>query len=197
MSLDESTKHPSFIRYQRVETILKTEPAFRAKVAIKTEIVMKPDGKQHKFSEGVVKTTEAIHAAGLDPYSIARGEVIKYAMKVIGIGAVNNNGQAEVQASPLSPPRPAAKTKPKPAAKVVAKPAVKAKPEKSVPAAETKLPAAPSEPKDDMLCPEVAVYSMLMGARTLAEKHDKKAGFEKRMKALETLAKEFRDLAKI
>lgn len=196
MSLDDNATHPTFIRYQRVENILKTEPAFQAKIALKTEIVMKPNGKQHKFSEGVVKTTEAIHKAGQDPYAVSRSEVIRYAMQVIPLAAVNNIGQLAATPSPLSTPRPA-RTKPKPAAKPVVKAVIKPKAEKPVPTQPraTVAAAPPAEQKDALLCPEIAIYSMLMGARQMVEKHDKSEGYKERVKRLDVLAKEYRDLA--
>lgn len=189
MSLSDNTLQPSFIRYQRVENILKSEPAFMSKITERTEIVMKPNGKQHKFSLGVVKTTEAIHHDGKDAYQVPRAEVVKMAMSVLGVGAVNTNGHSE----PTPPPSPVAKpTKMKPKAKTsAAVPASRPKTEKPAPAAAESKP----EPKDDLLNPAVAIYSMLMGAKTMATKHDKQDGCEKRLKAIETLAKEYRELA--
>jgi len=193
MSLQENEVQPSFIRYQRVENILNSEPVFRSKITDRTEIVMKPNGRQHKFSIGVVKTTEAIHADGKDAYNIPRTEVVKMAMQVIGVGSVNTNGHSEATPSPLSVPKP---TKAKTKAVAAAKPKVeKAAPAVSAPKEPKEAKSEKSEPKDDLLCPAVAIYSMLMGAKTMAVKHDKSEGFEKRVKVIETLAKEYRELA--
>jgi hypothetical protein len=106
------------MRYARVQGILEQEAAFVAKMGSRTEAVFKPTGEKQLFSPEVIAVTQAIHNAGKDAHKVHKTEIIKFAIKVFGIGqpaAAVNGASVALPADPApatAPATPAAASKP-------------------------------------------------------------------------------------
>lgn len=166
------------MRYNRVELILDQEPAFKARMGPKTEVVLKPDGEKQLFSPEVIAVTQAIHTAGKDAHKVQKTEIIKAAVKVFQIGAANRaTTPAPAAPTPAAPEPPAAPAPPAPptpapvapvaASKAVSKAAPKA-PARAKAAPEVVVPAPKkTEPVSEAPAPRAEVESSKDGPPNL------------------------------
>lgn len=124
------------MRYERVQSILEGEAAFRSRLGPKNHPVETRFGEQLCFSKETVEVTEALHNEGKDAHKVPKTEVLSIAIKLLrGQPSNGGNGQA------LSPPVAAAPPPPPPAPVV---PPVAAKPAK--PKAEAPPAVEPEKP---------------------------------------------------
>ena len=107
--MSDETK-PNFIRYQRVAEVIATEPALKARMGSKTEVVLKPNGDKVEFPKEVVDVTECIHACGHDAGSYGKDKIVQLAIDVILHGV---NGSPAAQPKMAEPKVEPAATKPK------------------------------------------------------------------------------------
>jgi hypothetical protein len=181
--LSDETK-PNFMRYQRVADVIATEPALKARMGGKTEVVLKPNGDKVEFPKEVIDVTERIHAIGHDAGSYGKDKIVQLAIDVI---LHDGNGSTVALPKAVEPKtEPAApKLRKKRRKAVVQKPAV---PEP--PAAKPKKPRKKRQPKAKVEAPAAA--PVIVPAAAVAEKPkvdpapvDKKAPAErpKRSKA--------------
>jgi len=153
----ETTTEPTKVtapRVERIEGILKGDPVLKEKLTDK-EPVKTRDGRPKSFHKESVRVVEAIHAAGHDAYTIGKTEVLKIARGLLD-GAAVAEGSDAVAAAPSTKPAEVAATTP------------------------AGLPAAEVTGRKHLIC----AVNLLLGAMSVAEKHDTGDGHEKRSKAL-------------
>jgi len=166
---------PTVARVSRVESILTGEPAFKGKLGAKSETLSKRDGTKVKFALGVVQVAKAIHAEGKDAVALGKNDILKIAMKVLGVGDGNT----------VAPGAEA------PAAEAPAETS-----ESSAPVAEAETSEAPAEaPAGDAktkpsINQNISVVALLVSALQIAEV-DSKPGAESRRKKLNDLLQEY------
>ncbi len=78
---------PSVMRFERVQTILESEPALRERLGPKDQAVYKRNQERHFFSKGVVAVTCALAQKRIDAHSANRNIVLSVASSVLGIGS--------------------------------------------------------------------------------------------------------------
>lgn len=154
------TRPPTFMRYQRVEQVLESEPRFKAQMTSKSEAVLKPNGDKQLFSPVVIQVTEAIHQNGQDAHKAQKMDIIRVAMEFFRSGRPAPDGTERTQppaapiqreiAPPVSPaPTPAAattKSKPRTAAIAPIAPAKRPAPAKQPAPAKNAAKASPAKP---------------------------------------------------
>ena len=154
------------MRYNRVREILQADNALKRRLSKNMSAVCRPDQTHDEFPVEVVYVTEEIHKQGLDASTLAKGEVIRTAHRLLVANPVPD--LLAVLTPQLAPEAPAPeaklpkakvpKEKPKAKAKVPKAEAPKAKPK--VPKAEApKVPKAPKEKpkaKPKVLVPKVS-----------------------------------------
>lgn len=124
MAEETLSRPPTFMRYQRVEQVLESEPRFKAQMTSKSEAVLKPNGEKQLFAPVVIQVTEAIHAQGQDAHKAQRMDIIRVAMDFFRPGRTQPE-RAETTPTPatvgtreIAPPVPPTPAKaPAPAAK--------------------------------------------------------------------------------
>jgi len=77
---------PNFMRYQRVAQVIATEPALKARMGGKTEVVLKPNGDKVEFPKEVIDVTERIHAGGHDAGTYSKDQIVQLAISIILYG---------------------------------------------------------------------------------------------------------------
>lgn len=84
--MSEENKQPSFVRVDRVNTILSDEPAFKDKISKKRDVtLLKRDGSKHLFSAEVVNVAKAMQEANIDAATCAKSEILRHAAAVLGL----------------------------------------------------------------------------------------------------------------
>lgn len=96
----QQLKVPTSMRYERVQDILESQPAFRARVLQKTHPVETRFGEKIMLSREAVEITDALHAEGKDAHKASKVEVLQMAARLL---RSPTNGEAQAP----SPPAPA------------------------------------------------------------------------------------------
>lgn len=133
--MNSEPKRTSFMRYSRVNEILRSDNALSRRLSKKTVAVCKPDQTSEDFPVEVVFVTDEIHKQGIDAYTMPKIEVIRMAHRLL---------VANPQPIPaiVAPPAPQPKAKAAQAKKPVA--AKAAKPDKPKVRRRTPAPKAPA-----------------------------------------------------
>jgi hypothetical protein len=133
--MNNEPKRTSFMRYSRVNEILRSDNALSRRLSKKTVAVCKPDQTSEDFPVEVVFVTDEIHMQGIDAYTMPKIEVIRMAHRLL---------VANPQPIPaiVAPPAPQPKAKAAQAKKPVA--AKAAKPDKPKVRRRTPAPKAPA-----------------------------------------------------
>jgi hypothetical protein len=78
---------PSYVRVQRVSTILAEDKMLSGKLSGKTTPVTRRDGHSQEFPVESIELAQKIHADGKDVAHIGRSEILDYARKLYGVEA--------------------------------------------------------------------------------------------------------------
>lgn len=132
-------KKITIVWYKKVAAILKADTGLAKKLGKPTVAVCTPDQKHEDFPKEVTDVTEAIHAAGMDVYTMSKKQIADIAINMLVLGnpppppvaVPEPEPEPEIKPpnrsiKPAAPARPVAADKPK---KQPPKPAVKPKPE--------------------------------------------------------------------
>lgn len=76
-------KRTSFMRYDRVHAILRSDNALSRRLGKETVAVCKPDQTHVDFPSEVVRVTDEIHSQGIDAYTMPKIEVIRLAHRLL------------------------------------------------------------------------------------------------------------------
>jgi hypothetical protein len=192
------------MRYDRVEAILKSEPVFRDRMAVKDRTIVRRGNEKHHYASLVVETTEALHSHGIDPHNAPKLIVLRTAADI------HHNAPA-VRAKPVKavkPAAPAAETAPVPATKP-AKLKKVTKVQESRPETAPAVQAEAAKPQESVsgLLPadSPVVYYTNLSKLALANSlnnlmaldDDKFPGFEKRRESISFLLSEYTRLRNV
>lgn len=83
--MPSSDYKPSFVRVQRVATILAEDQVLSKKLSGQTETVERRDGFKKKFPVEAAQVAQAVHADGRDVASLGRAELLKAALAFFNI----------------------------------------------------------------------------------------------------------------
>ncbi len=90
---------PSVMRYQRIQSILESEPIFRSRMQPRNcEVTKKPDEKFY-YCRLVFDVTNALHTSNKDPHSVPKAVVL---MKATEISDLLNKPAAPVERAPVA-----------------------------------------------------------------------------------------------
>lgn len=121
--MNNEPKRTSFMRYARVDEILRSDNLLSRKLSKKTVAVCRPDQTHHEFSVEVVYVTDQIHKQGIDAYTMPKIDVIRTGHRLL----VNNPKPIPDIVVPLETPARKSTTNHKVKVKVRQKTKVKAK----------------------------------------------------------------------
>jgi hypothetical protein len=110
------TKRTSFVRYQRVHTILSNDHALKRKLSTNTVAIGKPDQSFVDFPAEVVAVVDNIHDNGGDVASMSKLDLLSHAHRFLS----SNPAIKITQKVPTQKPAPRSRA-PKPKAKPAAK----------------------------------------------------------------------------
>lgn len=210
---------PSVMRFERVQTILESEPALRERLGPKDQPVFKKRNQEkHMFSRGVVAVTLALHKKGIDAHDADRYAVLSVAADVLEDlskrpATIKSPAKSAPKAAPKPPKKPAVKAPARPKPKVKAKPAPAAKPveppvvQAPAPAPAPEPPKAPAPAPVQGAAPEIdpdadanqqaplfyiylTVFSLLAPVKNFLELGDNQPGADQRMAKLDSLIEE-------
>jgi len=148
--MSNEPKRTSFMRYSRVNEILRSDNALSRRLSKKTVAVCRPDQTHQEFPVEVVFVTDEIHKQGTDAYTMPKMDVIRTAHRLLvansqPIPHITPPPAPKVKAKPPQK-KAAAKTKVPPKAKVLSK--AKAPPAKPKPKPQPKARRRAPAPKD-------------------------------------------------
>lgn len=196
------SKGPSVMRYDRVQTILEAEPAFRDRLGPKDQEVMKRNGQPQRFAKSVIEVTRRLHVNGIDAHTANKPLVLRLADEVLS--SLKSGGSAPkrpTEPKPAAEPKPAkvksikaAKPATEPEKPVASRKRVKPEPAPSPAAPETAtvIPAqvAPAETASGGNQQVTTTYiflsvlTLLHSAYNLLQTFDREPGAEKRQEKL-------------
>lgn len=103
------------MRFERVQSILETDPLFKTRLSPRTQVVDTRFGDKLFFSKETVEVTMALHAAGRDAHKVPKNEVLRAAINTMKALPSNSDGKLNaneavppVETKPAAPVPPAA-----------------------------------------------------------------------------------------
>lgn len=191
------------MRYDRVQSILEAERAFKDRLGPKDTEVTKRNGQPQRFAKSVIEVTRRLHANGIDAHTADKSLVVRLADEVLSSFKTNAVPKKPAEVKPpdakLAEPRPVkAKAKPE-------KPK-RAKPETPAPAPAPTVdlapaPVSPAAPVAPAPAPPLtttyiflSVLTLLHSAYNLLQMFDREPGAEKRQ---EKLAEQMEEMYKL
>lgn len=172
---------PSAVRYDRIESILAADQAFKQLMQDRSTTITRRSGETKNYSWLVVAVTDALHAANQDAHRAPRPLVLRFATEL--------RDRPPNKTSASAKPRPARNRTPATASKTTTKPD---KP------ATTTVSESPRPTPDKNGANLVAVYanvaklSLLVSLSNLMDLDDDKfPGFEKRRESVTFLIDEY------
>lgn len=209
-----NAKTPNLTRYQRVASILESDPAIRSRLGPKTETIAGALGKSEQFSWEVIAITNAIHTAGLDAHAVLKQDILKDGVaylilktktlpaKPAAVKAVFEPEPAPVQVKPAEPAvKKRAPRKPKAEEpEAPEQPAAPAPPEKK--AAPSASDAGSPPPAAQVMqrmeySVSVSVFSLLATVYQLLELHDRSPGAAERLRKLDAFLTDAQKVLKL
>jgi hypothetical protein len=160
------------VRVRRVKDIVLSESTLSERVDRKKTVpIVHRSGSTEQFPREIVNIAKKIHQAGQDPMKMNKNQILAFATNELGLGNTviskaieNNEPEAEATAS---------------------------EPQEESPQSNGEHKVLTMESPE--INPAIAILTQALGAQQIA-RFDKRAGFEKRIKLIDQLVKEYSNL---